>query len=80
MWQRLTNPLFLVYLQVSYPLTVTRRQLNWMEQDYLEQVHRLRHAYTHANLVIDTDPLNPHEVLDRILAFLKENGVQISPP
>lgn len=73
MWQRLTNPDILVYLDVSYPLTVQRRQLDWTISEYSEEIHRLRHAREHAQLYINTDALTPEEVLACVLAFLKEN-------
>jgi ABC-type cobalamin/Fe3+-siderophores transport system ATPase subunit len=70
MWQRITNPDFLVYLEVAYPLTVTRGRLNWKNTDYEKQLERLRHAHEHADLIIQTDPLTPDEVLARVLDFL----------
>lgn len=73
MWQRLTNPDILVFLDVSYPLTIQRRKLDWTIDEYAEEIHRLRHARQYANLYINTDPLSPEEVLDRVLVFLKDN-------
>jgi GTPase SAR1 family protein len=72
MWQRLTNPDILIYLTVSYPLTIERRKLDWTEVEYAEQLHRLRHAREHANLNIDTDHQTPEGVLDQALAFIKK--------
>ena len=73
MWQRLADPDILVYLDVSYPLTIQRRKLDWTINEYSEEIHRLRHARKHAHLYINTDELSPEEVLARVLAFLKEN-------
>ena len=70
MWQRLTNPDFLVYLDVSYPLTVERGHLNWRNADYEKQLERLKHAREHADLHIQTDPLSADEVLARVINFL----------
>ncbi len=70
MWQRLTNPDFLVYLDVSYPLTVERGRLNWRNVDYEQQLERLRHAREHADLYIQTDPLSAAEVLAQVVDFL----------
>ena len=67
MWKRLTNPDILVYLQVSYLVTVHRRQINWTEAEYNEQLHRLRNARSFADLVIDTDPLSPNELTDLVV-------------
>ena len=71
MWQRLTNPDILIYLEVSYPLTLVRRKLDWTEAEYQEQLRRLQHARQHADLVINTDPLSPQEVLETALAFCR---------
>lgn len=76
MWQRITNPDLLIFLDVSYPVTMQRRPLNWLPKEYQEQQHRLRHAREHANLYIDTDPLSPEQVLDQVLAFLAAHGVR----
>jgi hypothetical protein len=62
MWKRLTNPDILIYLQVSYQVTVHRRQINWTKDEYKEQLHRLRDARSSADLVIDTDMLTPEEL------------------
>lgn len=79
MWRKITNPDVLVYLHVSYPLTVQRRKLDWTEQEYLEQIHRLRDARTHADLYINTDPLTPAEVLDQVLSYLEKHTDLFSP-
>ena len=70
MWQRISKPDVLIYLQVSYPLTIQRRQLDWTEREYEEQLRRLMHAYQHADLIIDTDGLTPQEILQVTLEFL----------
>lgn len=75
MWQRLTNPDLLIFLQVSYPVACQRRRLNWTEADYLEQQRRLAHAREHAHLFIHTDPLGPAQVLEQVLTFLQANDI-----
>jgi chloramphenicol 3-O-phosphotransferase len=70
MWQRLTRPDILIFLEVSYANTLARRKLNWTVAEYEEQLYRLRHAREHANLVIDTNQLTPHEVTEQILKFI----------
>jgi adenylate kinase family enzyme len=80
MWKRLTNPDLLIYLHASYPLTVLRKKLDWTPTEYEEQLHRLRHARQNANLVIDTDPLAPIEVLQKTIIFLETTKLaEISP-
>jgi len=71
MWQRLTHPDVLIYLDVSYPLTLIRRNMNWTEQEYDEQVNRLRHARQYADLYLKTDDLTIQEVLSLVLSFLE---------
>jgi len=70
MWKRMTNPDILIYLDVSYENTVIRRKLDWTFAEYTEQLHRLWHARQHANLVLDTNPLNRVQVLDNVISFI----------
>jgi hypothetical protein len=70
MWKRIARPDVLIFLDVSYVVSIRRKILNWTHADYLEQQHRLRDARQNAHLVIDTDPLTPDEVLDHVLSYL----------
>jgi hypothetical protein len=70
MWQHITNPDVLIFLDVSYPMTVKRRQMSWLESDWEEQQRRLSHAREHAHLYLQTDQLNEGEVLDEVVQFL----------
>lgn len=70
MWKRLSRPDFLIYLEVSYPTSLLRRQLNWNLAEYEEQLRRLEHARTHADLIIDTDALTPQEILKKVTQTL----------
>jgi deoxyadenosine/deoxycytidine kinase len=72
MWQRLTRPELLIFLEVSYPVTVQRRKLDWTVEEYETQLYRLRHAYQHADLRIATDQLTPQQILERVLEFLDQ--------
>lgn len=72
MWQVLTAPDLLIFLQSSYLSSTTRRKLNWSVEDFEEQQRRLSHAYQHAHLVIETDELSAGEVLAQVLDFLKD--------
>ena len=58
MWQRITNPDVLIFLDVSYPVSLRRRKMNWNMQEYEEQQRRLEHARLHCDFYILTDPLN----------------------
>lgn len=71
MWQRLTNPDVLVFLDASYPITCQRRKLDWTEADWQEQQHRLRHARENADLYLDTDALSAEQVLDGVMEFMR---------
>jgi ABC-type glutathione transport system ATPase component len=72
MWQRLTRPSVLIFLQASCAVGGLRRQMKWTEFEWLDQQHRLAHARGFADLFLDTDPLNIDEVLARVLKFLRE--------
>jgi hypothetical protein len=70
MWQRLTKPDLLVFLDASYETCTRRRQLNWDRWEYEEQLRRLDHASTRANLHVETDRLTPGEVQRAVLSGL----------
>jgi cytidylate kinase len=74
MWERLTSPDILIFLDVSFEESMKRRKQNWSIADYQEQHHRLRHARQHANLYVDTTALSPGEVLQQILRFVKDQS------
>jgi cytidylate kinase len=70
MWERITNPDVLIFLDASYPVTVQRGHLNWEERDWAEQQSRLKHAREHADFYLNTDELTPEQVLEKVIAFL----------
>ncbi len=72
MWRKIANPDVLIFLSVSYPETLERSSLRWSESEYNTQLKRLKHAYEHADLVIDTDNKSPQEILTIVLGFLSE--------
>jgi guanylate kinase len=73
MWQHITNPDVLIFLDCTYENSTSRRKLNWLPADYEEQQRRLSHAREHAHIIIDTNLLNPDEVLAQALTCLKGN-------
>ena len=78
MWQRLTNPDILIFLDCALETTRLRRQ----NPDFPDWLHtaerdRLRHARGHADLYILTDALTPAEILARALALLDPSA---TPP
>lgn len=75
MWQKLTNPDILIYLNVSYPQSLHRRKLDWTLAEYETQLQRLSHARQHADLEIETDNLTPEQVLAIALDFIVSRGL-----
>lgn len=75
MWQRITDPDLLIFLDASYQETIRRRQLNWTIEEYQEQHYRLRHAREHANFYLYTDGTTPQETIQGVLVFLREFGI-----
>jgi adenylate kinase family enzyme len=75
MWQRITNPDVLVFLDASHDETVRRKQLNWTVEEYLEQHRRLLHAREHADVYLFTDGSTPVETMRELLSTLQENGL-----
>ena len=70
MWQVITKPDLLIFLDCSFENCTKRRKLNWLIIDYEEQQKRLSHAREHANLIIDTNKFNEKQVLGEALNFL----------
>ncbi len=70
MWQRITAPDLLIYLDVSWETAIQRRRSDGGPAWWAEQSRRLRHARQHAHLYLDTDELTPRQVLERVLDFL----------
>jgi thymidylate kinase len=67
MWQKLTRPDVLVFLDASFETCTRRRRLNWEIWEYAEQLRRLEHASGHADLHVETDRLTPDQVLQAVL-------------
>lgn len=73
MWQRISKPDVLIYLDVSYEASRRRRPLvGWGPERRDSEAHRLRHARAHADLIIHTDDLSPAGVQRQVFAFLQE--------
>ncbi len=77
MWQRIAPADWLIYLEVSLDAVRARSaRSDWSEAILAEQRRRLAHARRHADLIIDTDPLDPDAVLAQAVAFLGAQGVR----
>jgi cytidylate kinase len=74
MWQRLTRPDILVFLQASCLVSAKRRQMQWSVTEWEEQQRRLTHARSRADFHLDTNSLSIEEVLDLVLEYLQDRG------
>jgi hypothetical protein len=71
MWQRLTRPDVLFFLQASRLVGGERRQMKWTEAEWEEQQRRLAYAREHADFFLNTDSLSIEEVLNFALEHLQ---------
>jgi ABC-type glutathione transport system ATPase component len=71
MWQRITKPDILIFLQASCAVGGERRKMNWTESEWEEQQRRLSHAREHADLYLETNSMSIGEVLNQVLGYLK---------
>lgn len=72
MWQKISQPDVLIYLDASLAAIAERRPADWSEEYLSEQNRRLSHARQHCDLYIQTDELSEGEVLEIALDFLKD--------
>jgi len=72
MWQRITRPDLLIYLDVSYPVSMKRRKLDWRPEEFQEQLTRLQHARQHADLYLQTDIFSAEEVFEQVVQFINK--------
>ena len=73
MWQIITQPDLLVYLDASFQTCSRRKNLNWRQRDYDEQNLRLAHAKENCDLFIQTDGRSEANVLEEVLSNLPFN-------
>ena len=76
MWLRLVNPIVLIYLDVSYSVSMNRRPLNLNPAEFKEQKKRLSHAFQNADLYLHTDELTPDEVQALVMNFFSKHNFQ----
>ena len=76
MWQRITAPDLLIFLDVTFEVAQRRRWLNWTPADLAEQRRRLTHAREHCDLCLDTDPLTSPQVLAQALHFIQSGDAR----
>ncbi|MCJ7716821.1 MAG: hypothetical protein MUO54_09920 [Anaerolineales bacterium] len=70
MWKQISNPDLLIYLDVSFEVSLARTGTTWTRSIFQNQVARLEHAREHADIYIQTDDLTPEQVLNQILEYL----------
>jgi deoxyadenosine/deoxycytidine kinase len=74
MWQRLTKPDILIYLDLDFKNLQRRRPKNHGGPERLAEQHqRLIHAYKHCDLYIDTSDITPVEIQKKVFAFLERS-------
>lgn len=71
MWQILTKPDVLIFVDASFESCTARKQLNWAPRDYERQIERLAHARQHCDVYLDTEGISAQEALERALEALK---------
>ena len=76
MWQRLSRPEVLVYLDASLPVIHKRRHTTLDEGHLAEQRRRLEHARRHCTVLVNTDSLTEPQVLAQVIAELESLGIR----
>ena len=71
MWEILTKPDVLIYVDASFESCTERKQLNWAMKDYERQIERLTHARQHCDIFLDTEGISAQEALERALEALR---------
>jgi deoxyadenosine/deoxycytidine kinase len=71
MWEKITQPDVLVYLDASYETCTKRKSLDWNPKEYQAQVERLAYARKRCDLYVDTEDLTPEGIQAIALEFLK---------
>lgn len=73
MWQRISKPDVLIFLDVSYPVARRRRPyIDGGPQRLAQQHARLAHARAHCDFYLDTSELTGEEVYAAVKQFLRE--------
>jgi UDP-N-acetylmuramate-alanine ligase len=70
MWQVISRPDILIYLDASEPIVERRGQRHYVKGHSETQRRRLAHARAHCDLYIMTDDLTESEVLELAVKFL----------
>jgi hypothetical protein len=77
MWQRITNPDILIYLDVDFSAVETRRPRSHGGPERLADQHKkLAHARAHCDFYLNTTTFSPVQVQEQVLQFLREADIQ----
>ncbi len=66
MWQKLSRPDVLIFLDASFETCTERKDLSWSPEEYETQRERLKHALEHNDIYLQTDELSEEEVFKRV--------------
>lgn len=66
MWQKLSQPEVLIFLDASYETCTERKALSWTPEEYQTQRKRLKHALDHSDIYLQTDELSEEEVFNKV--------------
>jgi hypothetical protein len=69
----------LIALDVSLEVLRSRRSPNWAETIYVVQHERLRDAFAHADVLLDTGELSEEAVLAEVLALVDDFAERANP-
>ncbi len=71
MWQQLSKPDLLIFLDIDVEETAVRRPKNPTTTAHLAVQHRrLAHAREHCDFYLNTSTLSPEQVQEKVLDFL----------
>ena len=76
MWQRLSRPQVLVYLDVSLEIASVRRGVTYVRGFWQEQGQRLAHARQHSDIYVQTDCLSEEEAFATTIEALAALGIE----
>ena len=76
MWQRLSRPEVLVYLDVSLAVAARRRRADYDADYFRKQRQRLLHARRHADIYLHTDVLSEDKVFATVVTALASLGAE----
>lgn len=73
LWRR-KHPDLLVMLDATLPVIRKRRIVAWGQERLDAQHQRLKNAFCHADLFLETDDLTKNEVVERIIALMAQKS------